>query len=59
MNKSKFIGLRLDEKLYNKLADAALHEGESMSSLIRRILNQHYQTPGKTEGDGGTKNHEL
>lgn len=59
MNKSKFVGLRLDENLYNIVADAALHEGESLSELIRRILAQHFASAGKTETDGESKKYEL
>ena len=59
MNKSKFVGLRLDENLYNIVADAALHEGESLSELIRRILAQHFASAGQTEDDGESKKYEL
>lgn len=52
MNKSKFVGLRLDENLYNIVADAALHEGETLSELIRRILAHHFASAGQTEDDG-------
>lgn len=59
MVKSKFVGLRLDENLYNIVADAARHEGESLSELIRRILAQHFASAGQTEADGENKNNEL
>lgn len=59
MNKSKFIGLRLDEKMYNKLADVALHEGESLSEVIRRILAQYQYPAGKTESSGRVETDEL
>ena len=59
MNKSKFVGLRLDENLYNIVADAALHEGETLSELIRRILAHHFASAGQTKTTGENKKYGL